>query len=90
MYSTVAGLELDPAEPGYRHVIFKPRPGGSLTWAEASLQTPHGEAAIRWDLEGEKLTVRFTVPDGCHGTFCPPDGNGKPASYGAGTHEVVL
>jgi len=38
MVSTVAGLEI--AEPGYRKILFKPRPGGTITRAEASLLTP--------------------------------------------------
>ena len=34
MYRVVAGLELDPAEPGYRHVLVQPQPGGGLTSAD--------------------------------------------------------
>ncbi len=30
MYRVVAGLELDPREPGYRHVLAQPQPGGRL------------------------------------------------------------
>ena len=86
MYRTVAGLELDPAEPGYRHIIFRPRPGGSITWAEAKLQTPHGESAIRWELKEGSVRVNLTVPHGCRATFHPPSGN--KAEYGAGTHSV--
>ena len=40
MYRVVAGLELDPAEPGYKHVLVQPQPGGGLTSAEARLETP--------------------------------------------------
>jgi len=91
MYRTVAGLGLDPQAPGYRHITFRPHPGGSLTWAEATLQTRHGKTAIRWDLEGAKLRIRFTVPEGCHGTLQPPTGfEGAVAHYEAGTHEVAL
>ena len=35
MYRVVAGLELDPREPGYKHVLVQPQPGGGLTSAEA-------------------------------------------------------
>ena len=37
MYGVVAGLELDPAEPGYKHVRVQPQPGGGLSSAEARL-----------------------------------------------------
>ena len=68
MYRTVAGLELDPAQPGYQHVIFRPRPGGSLTWAKARLTTPQGETAIFLDV-GRRCT-RDYMPRACR---CPCD-----------------
>lgn len=74
MVRSVAGLELDPENPAYRHIIFRPRPGGSLTWAEARLETVHGEAAIRWELEKETLKLNLTVPLGTRATFLPPPG----------------
>ncbi|MGB8352479.1 MAG: family 78 glycoside hydrolase catalytic domain [Chthoniobacteraceae bacterium] len=89
MYRTVAGLELDTEEPGYRHIIFRPRPGGTITWAEASLRTPHGETSIRWELKEGEFHVSFSVPDGCRATFEPPPGyEGKVSSHAAGSHNV--
>lgn len=91
MYGTVAGLDLDPKEPGYRHITFRPHLGGSLTWAEASLQTRHGHASIRWEIQEDKLRVRFTVPAGCRGTFQPPVGFvGDISEHLEGNHEIVL
>ncbi len=92
MYQTVAGLDLDPANPGYRHIIFRPHPGGSLTWAEASLQTPQGETAIRWDLEGDELRLQLTVPAGSRATFIPPVGYTPSASQSLapGKHSLTL
>ena len=31
LYSVVAGIEIDPARPAYKHSILRPRPGGGLT-----------------------------------------------------------
>jgi len=90
MYRTVAGLELDPSQPGYRHILFRPRPGGSLTWAEASLDTPHGLAAIRWEREGTGLRLDVTVPEGAQATLQPPTGYGEARALGAGRHDIVL
>lgn len=91
MVRSVAGLDLDPAEPGYRHIIFRPRPGGSITWAEAKLPTAHGATAIRWELKEKFLHVVLTVSEGCHATFQPPDGyEAEPSRHVAGTHELVL
>ena len=40
LHTTVAGLRPDPADPGYHHVLIEPRPGGGLTHASASLESP--------------------------------------------------
>ena len=50
MYRVVAGLNIDPAQPGYKHIVLRPQPGGGFTYATASLQTPYGEAASGWNV----------------------------------------
>lgn len=90
MVSTVAGLQFDPAQPGYRHILFKPRPGGTLSWAEARLQTPHGEAAIRWELKDDALELELFVPDGCSATLSLPDGWSAPLKdLDSGPHRIT-
>jgi len=92
MYRNVAGLELDPEDPGYRHIIFAPRPGGTITSAQASLVTPGGPTEISWKIEGETLAVELLIPEGARGSFMTPDGyiSTKPVEYGAGRHRVEL
>ena len=90
MYRTVAGLDLDPHEPGYRHIIFRPRPGGSIKWAEARLETAFGLASIRWDLDGKNLKIEITVPPGCHGSLSTPgEFITTSAGYGPGTYHII-
>jgi alpha-L-rhamnosidase len=72
MYRVVAGLEVDPNEPGYKHVLVRPQPGGGLTSAEAGLETLYGEAASGWALAEGKATVSATVPPNTHGTIRLP------------------
>lgn len=92
IYRTVAGLELDEAEPGYRHLLFQPRPGGSLTSAKAELVTPFGKSGISWKLNGANLEVELLVPEGAHATFSTPPGFKTPArtAFEAGCHRFHL
>jgi len=92
MYRVIAGLDLDPEEPGYRHILFRPRPGGSITRAAARLKTPHGETSIRWELPQGQLHVDLLVPEGCHADFSPPPGFEAPTccDYPAGAHRFSL
>jgi len=91
MCRTVAGLDLDPADPGCHHVIFRPRPGGTITWAEASLQTPFGAAAIRWEIKDGSLLVDLTVPQESRGTLSLPEGFASevPESLPPGAHSFI-
>jgi len=72
MYRVVAGLELDPAEPGYKHVLVQPQPGGRLASAEARLETLYGETSSGWAVADGKATVSATVAPNTHATVRLP------------------
>jgi alpha-L-rhamnosidase len=90
MYRFVAGIDLDPDEPGYRRIVFQPRPGGTVTWAEASLLTPHGPTRIKWELNAEKLRISITIPDGATGVLRPPPEFGPGRDLDSGEHDFEL
>ncbi|MHC4886916.1 MAG: alpha-L-rhamnosidase-related protein, partial [Planctomycetota bacterium] len=52
-YHTLAGIQVDPAKPGYRHTLIKPTPPSHLTAAEGELQTPYGLLRSAWE-RGER------------------------------------
>ncbi len=62
MYQVVAGIGIDEKNPGYKHIIINPRPGGGLTSARATHQSMYGQIASGWELEGEKLTMKVEIP----------------------------
>jgi alpha-L-rhamnosidase len=62
MYRVVAGLNLDPAHPGYKHIVVRPRPGGNFTWARAAIETQYGQSASGWKRDGNRMTVTVRVP----------------------------
>lgn len=72
LYATVAGLDLDPEEPAYRHAIVKPRPGGGLTRAAASLETPYGRLASGWEIKDGTFSLDVMVPPNTRATVCVP------------------
>ncbi|QDT68743.1 Bacterial alpha-L-rhamnosidase [Planctomycetes bacterium MalM25] len=72
MYERIAGLAPDPNQPGYKHFLLQPNPGGGLTSASASLDTPYGEASCGWIRKGGKLFVKAVVPPNTTATFKPP------------------
>ncbi len=86
MHRTVGGIA--PVEPGYRTIRVAPRPGGGLTWARTSVDTPHGQVAVHWwlDFDG-RLELDVTVPDGVTAELDLP--GAEPRSVGAGRHLVT-
>jgi len=72
MYERIAGLEPDPARPGYKHFFIKPVPGGPLTSARAELETPYGKAASGWTLENRLLKIEAVIPPNSTATLVLP------------------
>jgi hypothetical protein len=72
LYRIVAGIEVDPAEPGYKHVLFQPQPGGGLTYARATLDSPYGLVASAWELTEADFRLSITVPPNTHATVRLP------------------
>jgi alpha-L-rhamnosidase len=62
MYATVAGIDLDPERPGYKHIIIHPTPGGSLTHASARLLSLYGPIESAWKREGAKFSLDLRIP----------------------------
>ncbi len=72
LYAVVAGIDLDPDQPGYSRIRFAPRPGGGLTHARASLRSMHGLIESAWRIEGDRLIAKLTVPPNTTATLRLP------------------
>ncbi|MBZ0282059.1 MAG: glycoside hydrolase family 78 protein [Anaerolineae bacterium] len=100
LYNTVAGIETDPAVPGYKHAILRPQPGGGLTFARAKLDTMYGMLASEWKFEDEGFIYNVVVPPNTTATVhLPCEGiitlngntvNGLVHEVGAGTYRFVV
>jgi alpha-L-rhamnosidase len=86
LHRVVAGLA--PAAPGYRKILFRPRPGGGLTSASASHETPWGRASICWEISAGQLHVVMTVPPNCSATADLP--GHPPMDLSSGTHRAAV
>jgi alpha-L-rhamnosidase len=84
LYSTVAGIDLDPQQPGYKHILIRPQPGGTITWARGSLKSPYGLIESAWRLENGAFHLDVTIPPNTTATVRLPDGESH--EVGAGRH----
>ncbi len=102
LYNTVAGIEIDPVQPGYKHAVLRPQPGGGLTHARGSLKTLYGELVSQWKIEGNNFDWTVIIPPNTTASLHLPvkDGqkitlNGKSVSgvcheLSAGTYNLVV
>ena len=88
MYTRIAGLQADPAEPGYKHMIVRPTPVGDLSRASYETLTPFGKARVSWK-KGRKgsFSLSILVPPGCHASVYMP-GKTEAEEYGEGNHSI--
>ncbi len=70
-YTTIAGIDSDENEPGYKHIVFRPLPIKELGYAKARILTPYGEIVSGWEYtgNGNECKFSFTIPKGCHATL---------------------
>jgi alpha-L-rhamnosidase len=62
LYRVSAGIELDARQPGYKHILIQPHPGGGLTWVKASVQSMYGRVASAWERKEQTMMLRVGVP----------------------------
>ncbi len=62
MYRVSAGIDIDPQQPGYKHVLIQPQPGGGLTFVKASVHSMYGQVASAWEIKDGKFTLRVEIP----------------------------
>ena len=76
-YRKLAGMNADPDQPGYQHIVFRPQPVDDVTFAKYFNQTPFGEAGIHWKMEDQQFSIQVTVPVGSVATVYVPVMKGK-------------
>ncbi|MEV0797223.1 glycoside hydrolase family 78 protein [Kribbella sp. NPDC050281] len=72
LYADVAGISQSPESVGFRDLVIRPRPGGRLTWAQASYDTPAGRVSTRWEITDGVLRLDVVVPPGATATVHVP------------------
>ncbi len=83
----VAGIDLDPAAPGFSHLRIQPRPDHRLSFVRASFESIRGRIQSHWTLNGGQFTLRVTVPANTTATVILP--NGETHAIGSGDYEFT-
>lgn len=91
LYSDVLGIKRDEDSPGFRHFYIEPLPGGGMTYASGSYESPYGTIESSWAVEEDGgLTFDFTIPANTTATVSLPDARYRNMELGAGRHEYHI
>jgi alpha-L-rhamnosidase len=91
MYRVMAGIDIDDAEPGYKHILIQPQPGGEFTAVRSSHKSMYGEVGSAWNLKGGQFELTIDIPANTHATVRLPKAqlggvteSGRPVANGNG------
>jgi len=94
-YRTLAGVNTDENNPGYKHIIIKPDLPEKLNDVYYSNITPYGKLVSEVKKDGNRLEMNITIPVGSHATvYIPVTGNstvtesGNPIETAPGIEKV--
>ncbi len=95
MYRVMAGIEIDPAAPGYKHFLIQPQPGGGFTTVKASHQTMYGNVSSAWTLKDGRFELAVEAPANTRATVRLPKAqltvvteSGNPLAHGNGVSNM--
>ncbi len=61
-YKTLAGINPDEVNPGFKHIIIKPSIIGELDFVNGSYSSEYGKIISNWKLDEELLTLKVKIP----------------------------
>ena len=71
-YKGLAGINLDPAAPGFKRFVIKPNVVGDLTAARASYESVRGRIVSDWKVVNGRFELTVTIPANTTATVCLP------------------
>jgi alpha-L-rhamnosidase len=90
-YHDLAGIQNATGSAGFKAIVINPQPVGDVTWARASYNSIRGKIVSDWKREGNKFTLKITIPPNTTATVLLPAKvagevleHGKPAHQSAG------
>lgn len=94
-YRDLAGINADPAEPAYKHLIVRPKLATNLYEVSYAKESPYGRVGCQINHSAERVRLLVQVPVGSHSTiYVPAAGfsklmvNGTPAAKAKGVTSV--
>ena len=90
-YEALAGIQPDPAAPGFKKIVIRPAVVGNVQWAKGHYDSIHGRIATAWKRDGDAFEMDVAIPANTSATVYVPakdagqvTESGKPAAKAEG------
>ncbi len=90
LYTYVSGMQIDEKQPGYKHFILAPHPGGGLTHAKAEFNSMYGMIKSSWKIDGENIIYDVEIPANTKATVVMPGKDKETKELGSGKYSFTL
>ena len=84
MVNQLAGINYDPENPGFSHILITPHFVNDLSWVKGKYQSVKGLISSEWKRENGKVILDVTIPTGCHASIITDERQN--IEVGAGSH----
>jgi len=74
MLKELAGINPDPENPGYKHIILHPGIATPLQYVNASVETVNGKVVCNWEKKKRNLKVSVVIPPNTSASLYLPAG----------------
>jgi hypothetical protein len=71
-YHDLAGIQNAPGSAGFKQIVINPQPVGDVTWVKASYNSIRGKIVSDWKRDGDKFTLKVTIPANTTATVYVP------------------
>ncbi|MHB8972279.1 MAG: family 78 glycoside hydrolase catalytic domain [Pirellulaceae bacterium] len=72
LYENLAGIQADPAQPAFKHIVMKPLLVGDLESVQATHHSPYGLIKSAWQRKGRQFDWQVTIPPNTTATVWVP------------------
>lgn len=86
MVNQLAGINYDPENPGFSHILITPHFVKDLSWVKGQYQSVKGFISSEWKRENGIVTLNVTIPEGCRASIITE--GGQKTNVGSGNHQL--
>jgi len=61
-YRGLAGIQWDPEQPGFKHIILRPGLVESVDWVDCSYESHYGPIVSNWKIEKDHFSWEIHIP----------------------------